>query len=765
MANRVQVEFGASVGELKSAVDDVNSSLDSIKSHVEGVGNAFVSLAALAGVALSFEGFKSTFDQLADFADQMQDAQARMGGSLEDMTTLSGVAKMTGVSFEALTQSVVNANRQMLSAKDGFSPTTQALNALGLSARQLQGLSTDAWFSKVSDAVSRFNPSVALTATVQQAFGQGMAALMPLLIEGGDHFAELEKQVRKAQAGLAATLPGLSETKEKLTVLGLQSQTFAAQVFTTLKPAIDAAIDGFARLVGSITTDDIRDAANKVANALIDIAAAVMRFFAQLGVTIDNFQNKLSDTFKLDLNLGYIDGPAEKALEYMAKLTGNYERMKDTFSKPISLDFNPPASFPERFGGSSIDDELKSIDAMASRAHDAVNSAIPHSGSWESVTQDIDRMSKSVQELGDSWTKANIVEPDAGLKSKMAAQAAAIEAEITAQRSRLAQIKEILNSEAASYKITEQQKALYTETAIAQAYQAEMALMAQKEKLYAGDALKYAEVEREKAKLTAQYQQDMLKTVEASQRQLATSIQSGLSSVTSAFNSQLSGLLSKTTSWAQAAMNVGKSLFMRLIELGEDWVIKHGAAMIADSVMQKTQAASQVVTQAATEAAKTEATLAGTAARAAAETTGSAAGIGAQISNAVTSVGIDAGKVFAGVFGFLAPLMGPAAAGPAEASSAATLARGLTPLAVGAWEIPSTQPYLLHPGEMVVPQNFASGLRSSMSGSGGGGGAGGSMVFAPNFSGFIGTQAMINQIMPQLARGLRAYQNLNPSTT
>src|SRR5579864_5802553 len=113
MANRVEVQFGASVGELKSAVDDVNSSLDSIKSHVEGVAEGFSALAGIAGVALSFEGLKSGFDQLAAFADEIQNAQSRMGGTLEDMTTLSGIATMTGVSFRSLSQDVAAANVQV----------------------------------------------------------------------------------------------------------------------------------------------------------------------------------------------------------------------------------------------------------------------------------------------------------------------------------------------------------------------------------------------------------------------------------------------------------------------------------------------------------------------------------------------------------------------------------------------------------------------------------------------------------------------------
>lgn len=750
MANRVSVEFGASTGELKSAVDDVNASLDSIKGHVEGLTSGFQSLAALAGVALSFEGLKAGFNELAAFADEIQNAQSRMGGSLESMTTLSGVATLTGVSFRSLTQDVALANLQVQkSVSDAYGPASQGLRALGLSARELQALPTDKWFEKVSDAVSRFRPSLTLTSNVQQAFGRGMAELMPLLTQGGEHFREMQEAVKRAQVGLAATLPGISETEEKLTLLGLSSRNFAAQVFTVLKPAIDKAIDAFVSLTQSITSDDIRNAARVVASSLINLAASVAEFFVRVGVSVDGLKEKLADGFKLDLDFGTIDGPAEKALELMARLSGNYERMKDVFDKPISLNFNAPPNFVERFSAikTTLDDQIAAIENFKKKALEWTDSAL---------TKPL--MKPEVDD------RPNAPAADNGGRNRITALATEIEEQIGMEKAKLERIKSIFNEEASTYRITQNEKALYTEAAIEQAFQAEMALIAKKEAIYRSDAVKYAEVEKEKAKLTDQYQKEMLATVQSSQREMTASITSGLQTFTGSFNSQLRGLLAGTTSWAQATKNIGADMFLKLVELGEQWVVKRAASMIADAFVSKTQAAADVATTAATEAAKTQAVVAGAAARATAEASGGAAGIAAQVTNAVTSVAIDSGKTYAGVFGFLAPIMGPAAAGPAEASAAATLAGGLAPLAVGAWEIPGVMPALLHPGEMVLPQTFASGLRSQLSGGdGGGGGGGGSSVFAPNFSGFIGTQAMINQIMPQLARAFRAHQAINPS--
>ena len=75
-------------------------------------------------------------------------------------------------------------------------------------------------------------------------------------------------------------------------------------------------------------------------------------------------------------------------------------------------------------------------------------------------------------------------------------------------------------------------------------------------------------------------------------------------------------------------------------------------------------------------------------------------------------------------------------------------------------------PALLHPGEMVVPATYASGIRSAASGGGQGGGGGTQLVFAPNVSAFnpSGMQATLRSMLPQLATMLKQHQAINPST-
>ncbi len=116
------------------------------------------------------------------------------------------------------------------------------------------------------------------------------------------------------------------------------------------------------------------------------------------------------------------------------------------------------------------------------------------------------------------------------------------------------------------------------------------------------------------------------------------------------------------------------------------------------------------------EAAKTAAVTTGVAARTGAEASGSTAGIATTIGGVLKSITASAGETFAGIFGFLSPVMGPAAAGPAAAEEATVLsvATGLASFAGGSWSLPYDMVAQVHQGEMIMPAGPAAAFRSMM---------------------------------------------------
>jgi len=125
---------------------------------------------------------------------------------------------------------------------------------------------------------------------------------------------------------------------------------------------------------------------------------------------------------------------------------------------------------------------------------------------------------------------------------------------------------------------------------------------------------------------------------------------------------------------------------------------------------------------ATSQTAQTAATIAGITARTSAEKAGQSAGLLTQVEAGSKAVMNDAYQAAAATWAAVAhiPVIGPFLAPAAAAAAFAGVMAfdALTALDVGAWEIPQNMPALLHKGEMVVPENFASGLRgNSLAGS------------------------------------------------
>jgi hypothetical protein len=87
----------------------------------------------------------------------------------------------------------------------------------------------------------------------------------------------------------------------------------------------------------------------------------------------------------------------------------------------------------------------------------------------------------------------------------------------------------------------------------------------------------------------------------------------------------------------------------------------------------------------------------------------------------IRSILSSAAETFAGVFGFLSPLMGPFAAGPAAAAQAsvASMVGAVATADIGMWQTPQDMLTLVHHNELVMPAAEAGAFRSLLSASAG----------------------------------------------
>ncbi len=245
--------------------------------------------------------------------------------------------------------------------------------------------------------------------------------------------------------------------------------------------------------------------------------------------------------------------------------------------------------------------------------------------------------------------------------------------------------------------------------------------------MYQQGTLAYATVQRQIDELASQsalrrqqIERDVNQQIYADYRRTFDQVGS---SVTNSIMGMIRGHETLRNAAQQVALSIVQSFIAARIKFVADWL----AGLAANTT----------ATQAA-EAAQTGAVAAGASARVGLASTAAAASNATIISGVLKNIAASASETFAGIFGFLAPVMGPAAAGPAAAGGASVMAVA-GGLAVGAWELPSDMIVQAHKGEMVVPAGvtpWAQGLMAT-GGAGGDGATGGGTVHvhhATNFS-------------------------------
>jgi hypothetical protein len=273
-----------------------------------------------------------------------------------------------------------------------------------------------------------------------------------------------------------------------------------------------------------------------------------------------------------------------------------------------------------------------------------------------------------------------------------------LDGEIKVLQQGLAQKKLILDQEVAQHQISNAQKFQSLQDYTDDEYEDEKDLLVKELALYAQGTSQYAGVKSKLLELDQKYANESTKIQGDAVKAQQATYQSMFNAVEGAFNSQLKGLLAGTTSWSQAFKSILGSLIISFIEAVE----KMGFEWLAG------------------ELAKTTATVAGVTARTGAEATGAAASSGIAMVSVVRSIMSSAAQTFAGIFAFLSPTLGPAAAAPATAAEAVVASTAVAAYEQGTPWVPSDGMAMLHRGEAVLPASVnAAGLNGA---SGGGGG-------------------------------------------
>jgi len=217
-ASRVLANVRSSMGQLQASATALTGAL------------GLVGGASLGGLALMTKS-------VVDGIDAMNDLKDATGASIENISALEDVAARTGTSFDTVGTSLVKFN-QALNNADPDSKTAKALDAIGLSAKDLKTLDPAEALRQTAAALAGFADDGNKARLTQELFGKSLKEVAPFLKDLAEQ-GQLNATVTTAQAQAA------EDFNKQLFALQKNALDAARSITGPLIPAINESIERF----------------------------------------------------------------------------------------------------------------------------------------------------------------------------------------------------------------------------------------------------------------------------------------------------------------------------------------------------------------------------------------------------------------------------------------------------------------------------------------------------------------------------------------
>lgn len=756
MADKIDVEFGGSVDGLQRAADEATSAIKGILSPIEELKHNFGTIAESVAAAFAVEKIVQFFEQMEQLAVSTQRVMAILGVSASTVDTLDAAAKSVGSSIESVTMALTRMSLGLAKAEDGTGKEAAALKALHINLQDFMKLDTEGKLKKLADGFEHLKDGMEKTA-VAQALGRSFAQMLPLLNEGAEGIQKFSDMVKRA--GSEAT-PEFLHAMHELHEQSIELEKSFQGLGITIATAMSGPIAGLQKLMIDLTQemnnsiksgglmkfvfDDIVLSVKNLAEGIVllvgyfQITAVQFRTILQgMGDDWKFYSTAIPQTFSIamrsvgDLFKGLVavatavaqaigNSFLDLGILILAALSGNMALAQAAFGRLRSAaqaDATGIGAAFAKLGGDTgksvseiskvwsdgwkeltdttkrrVDDANKEITAIQKRTADTIkliyqqaNNEIMHSADKTTAHLDLQANKRAEDAIAAAMRQIGIID------QQFSAQA------------------ERINHE---YKMSvdffgsaEAQKTASLRSNVQARLAAELDVLNTLQAKYALTSAQYAKIEDEKTKLTQKASNEILKIEDQAAEATWQKWKSTADQMASTFSSGISSMVTGGKTLSQAMAQITRGLIDNFInmmtKMAFEWIAKQLFMATASKAVQATDVAAHVTA----EGAKTAATTAGVAARTGAEASGASLNIFAQIGQAISFIFTQAAKTFAGVFAFLSPVMGPAAAGPATASEAEVMAQAavLPAAAVGTDYVMRTGVALIHQGEKIIP--------------------------------------------------------------
>lgn len=218
------------------------------------VGLAIAGLGAGVGIGALIMQFNKAVDSVA----ALKDMSEQTGASVKSLSAISAVAKISGMDMESLGGALGKLAVNMEATGGPSEKVRDALNRIGLSAKDMAGLDTGAMFIKIAEAMNKYEDSGVKAAVATEIFGKQGRLLLPLfndMAEAGTLAAKTTAEQAELADAFDKNLKRLQISQESLFKSISMEVLPAANAFVEALTAASASSDGLRGSVDSLAED------------------------------------------------------------------------------------------------------------------------------------------------------------------------------------------------------------------------------------------------------------------------------------------------------------------------------------------------------------------------------------------------------------------------------------------------------------------------------------------------------------------------------
>ena len=343
----VKIVIGAQ-DNASQVLSSVRTSMAQVEASALALNSAlgFIGVAGVAGLLATARGAINAVDAFNDLKDAT-------GASIENISALDDVAARTGTSFETVQSALIKFNAALNKTGDEDGKITAALDAIGLSAKELKELDPAEALLKTAQALAGFADDGNKARLAQELFGKSLKEVAPFLKDLAEKGA-LNAKVTTEQAEAA------EKFNKELFNLQKNSADLARVFSLDLVTVINAAAKAFREsgLVEGLQTLLTGDDQYKNNKQLFDLTDQLLKAENELSKarSMDGrFNNKIVRVAAAERELAVINEQLKTAQAYAKVLDGSL--FKST--NPAKPSVNLPDAKPKGPKGPDPDADFK----------------------------------------------------------------------------------------------------------------------------------------------------------------------------------------------------------------------------------------------------------------------------------------------------------------------------------------------------------------------------------------------------------------------